>query len=434
MKCLLLSPISPSTVGVGLAGRVRQWQASLSRIGEVSTIVIPVAGPSRSSETVITPGPDSDDALPRLARGLTEAWGRRYRIHAHDADVIVAVRSYLGHFALGLAEATNAPVIVDLDDDDADYFRQRGESAEAERFEHLVNSLRERHVQFVSATGFAGTTRIPNTVPVPELSTRQPAMPPRCLVVGNFTYEPNAEGAIWFIEQVLPRVLQSVPEFELRLIGPGSERVSPHGVGVVADLAEEYAQASLTACPILMGSGTRTKIIEAWMHRVPVVSTGRGADGLDAGHSEHLLIGDSPEEFANHILRLLSESDLVQRLTTSARHHADTFFSPQVVASAMTAVVEPLVRDRARSYVMARNLHLTETDDGMVVLDRSNDSVHTLNTTASMVLVLADGTLDETGIAEEIRTVLGLEDAPITYVQEALQQLCKSGLVSARIQ
>jgi len=250
-------------------------------------------------------------SVPRLARGLTEECSHRYRLHAIDADVIVAVRSYLGLSALGMARATNAPVVDELD--------------------------------------------------------------------------------------------------------------------------REYAQATVSVCPILVGSGTRTKIIEAWLHEVPVVSTSIGADGLGAVHDENLLLADEPLAFADQIVRLISDRGLARRLSASARTLAQDTFSLDVVASAVAEVVLPLVTDRSRTFVMASNLHLTETEDGLVVLDRSNDSVHNLNSTAAMVLYLADGTLDQLGIAEELCLALGLDESPINHVTEALDQLCRIGLVSERI-
>lgn len=434
MRAVLLVPISPSTIGVGLAGRVRQWQDSLGRLGDVTTIVVPVAGPVGPSDTVITPGPDTDDLLPRLARGLTENWGARFRMHASDADVVVAVRSYLGLFAVGMAGPTNAPVIVDLDDDDADYFRQRGDTAEAARFDSLVNRLRRSSVHLVSASGFGATRRVPNSVAVPTSEVRRPADPPRILIVGNFRYEPNAEGAAWFIDAVLPEVRKHHPEIDLRLVGPASERFESFGVGIVDDLAKEYAHATVSVCPILIGSGTRTKIIEAWVHGVPVVSTSIGADGLGAVRSQHLLIADTPHDFADEVVRVVTDDSVASTIATAGRAHAVEFFSPDVVASAVADVVLPLVTGRSRTFSAATNLHLTETDDGLVVLDRTSDVVHNLNSTASMVFLLADGTLELHQIADEMRNVLGLDEVPLDHVALAMEQLCSLGLVSARIQ
>ena len=51
-------------------------------------------------------------------------------------------------------------------------------------------------------------------------------------------------------------------------------------VGQVADLAPELRDAGAVVVPIRWGAGTRIKLIEAMAHRVPVISTTIGAEGL----------------------------------------------------------------------------------------------------------------------------------------------------------
>ena len=89
--------------------------------------------------------------------------------------------------------------------------------------------------------------------------------------------------------------------------------------------------------PIRFGSGTRVKIIEAFAHRVPVVSTTLGAEGLGAVDGEHLLIGDDPESLARACARLLSDEALRTRL----------------VAAAYDLFLTHLQRDRAEDAVRA---------------------------------------------------------------------------------
>ena len=50
-------------------------------------------------------------------------------------------------------------------------------------------------------------------------------------------------------------------------------------VGRVPDMAAELARADLVVVPVRYGSGTRVKILEAFAHRVPVVSTTVGSRG-----------------------------------------------------------------------------------------------------------------------------------------------------------
>ena len=70
--------------------------------------------------------------------------------------------------------------------------------------------------------------------------------------------------------------------------------------------------------PVRYGGGTRVKILESFAHRVPVVSTSLGAEGLDVEDGVHLLIADDPEQFAAAVVRLLRDAQLRVRLTEAA--------------------------------------------------------------------------------------------------------------------
>jgi len=62
--------------------------------------------------------------------------------------------------------------------------------------------------------------------------------------------------------------------------------------------------ATMTVVPIRFGGGTRIKILEALAHGVPVVSTRIGAEGLEVEHDRHLLLADTPEQFADACIAL----------------------------------------------------------------------------------------------------------------------------------
>ena len=71
--------------------------------------------------------------------------------------------------------------------------------------------------------------------------------------------------------------------------------------------------------PLLAGSGTRLKILEAWAAGTPVVSTTIGAEGLPVRDGEHLLIADGPQKFAEAVDRLLACSTLCENLGVAGR-------------------------------------------------------------------------------------------------------------------
>ena len=70
----------------------------------------------------------------------------------------------------------------------------------------------------------------------------------------------------------------------------------------------------MVVVPLLDGGGTRLKILEAFAAKRPVVSTAKGAEGIDAEHKREVLIADESTEFAASVLRLLSNSAEAMRI------------------------------------------------------------------------------------------------------------------------
>ena len=64
---------------------------------------------------------------------------------------------------------------------------------------------------------------------------------------------------------------------------------------------------------------------------VPVVSTSKGAEGLDVKHGEHLLIADSAQGFAESVVLLLRDSELRSELITSARNLVERKYDMEAV-------------------------------------------------------------------------------------------------------
>lgn len=52
--------------------------------------------------------------------------------------------------------------------------------------------------------------------------------------------------------------------------------------------------------------------------RTPVVATTKGAEGLDVQSGRHILIADTPQAFAQAIIRLLREPELRELLAKNA--------------------------------------------------------------------------------------------------------------------
>lgn len=208
-------------------------------------------------------------------------------------------------------------------------------------------------------SGLPNVTVVPNTYDRPERPAGRIAVgePPVALFQATFDYAPNLDAAQWLMTEVEPPLRERLPDLQLRLVGkpvPGVRRWhSPPGVtvvGIAPQMEPELRRADITVSPIRYGSGTRLKILESFAHRVPVVSTTMGADGLEVEDEVHLLIADSPEDFANSCERLLTDPALRKRLVDAAEQRFLECYESSLA--------------RARIQSLAREIALGTTEGG----------------------------------------------------------------------
>jgi glycosyltransferase involved in cell wall biosynthesis len=230
------------------------------------------------------------------------------------------------------------------------------------RFQRSVAAQVERVVIAsrldAARSGLSNVTVIPNTYPRPRRPAGDPAAsgPPVVLFQGNLGYPPNIDAAQWLATAIAPLIRAAVPGTEIRLVGrPGTNVTQLHRPGVltvvgeIPSMDEELTRASVAVVPVRYGSGTRVKILESFAHRVPVVSTTIGAEGLDVENGVHLLLADDPAEFAAATERLLSDPELRVRLTKAAEARYLDRYDGRVADQGVRRLVEDVARASTRS-------------------------------------------------------------------------------------
>jgi glycosyltransferase involved in cell wall biosynthesis len=144
---------------------------------------------------------------------------------------------------------------------------------------------------------------------------------------GNMEYHPNITAVRFFRQDVWPRLRERWPNLVWRLVGknPGAVERYTTGdprievTGPVVDAVYELARSRVAVVPLLTGSGTRLKILEAWAAGLPVVSTTIGAEGLPVQDGETALLADGAEAFAESVTRLLTCTDLRRKIGSAGR-------------------------------------------------------------------------------------------------------------------
>jgi len=152
---------------------------------------------------------------------------------------------------------------------------------------------------------------VPNVVDVAAITPVQPAGQQRVLLVADYRWPPNTEGATFLQESVLPLVWERLPGARLTLVGRGlpegfatDERIEVQGF--VDDLADAYGAADCVVVPLLTGGGSPLKFVEALAFGLPVVATAHAAAGLDITAGHHFLQASSPQEMADTLVEVLT--------------------------------------------------------------------------------------------------------------------------------
>lgn len=171
---------------------------------------------------------------------------------------------------------------------------------------------------------------IPNAIDVgayAEAGLEKAELPrPALVFTGKMDFRPNVDAVLWFATKILPRIRQAVPGAHFAIVGqkPHPRLDALRGdpaitlTGQVPDIQPYIGAADVYVAPLRMGSGTRLKLLEAMAMGRAVVSTRLGAEGLDAVNSRHLLLADTPADFAQAVITLLRDEDRRRRLGENA--------------------------------------------------------------------------------------------------------------------
>lgn len=144
---------------------------------------------------------------------------------------------------------------------------------------------------------------------------------------GSMDWLPNEDAMIFFCREVLPLIRAEEPETTLSIVGraptPPVVRLGREpGItvtGRVDDVRPHIAPASVYVVPLRIGGGTRLKIFEAMAMGKAVVSTDVGAEGLPVRGGEHVVLANSPREFAAGVVQLMRDVDRRRSLEAAAR-------------------------------------------------------------------------------------------------------------------
>ena len=169
---------------------------------------------------------------------------------------------------------------------------------------------------------------IPNCIEISEYPFRaRDPEPNQIIFTGSLRYPVNLEAMNYFVQEIFPILKRKSPEIKLLITGnqegiktlPGEEDPHITYTGFINNIQQLVSESCVSIGPIKTGGGTRLKILEAFAIGTPVVATSKAVEGLESKNKIHLLISDTPLEFAESVCELLRNPGLCASLSIQAR-------------------------------------------------------------------------------------------------------------------
>lgn len=191
------------------------------------------------------------------------------------------------------------------------------------------------------APTYCSVAVVPNGVDLDFYTGDFGAPEPNTLIhTGVLTYDANFDAVDFFLSDIFPLLEARQAGVTLRITGktngvavgrlPQCEGVI--FTGYLDDIRSAVAQSWACVVPLQVGGGTRLKILEAMALGTPVVSTSKGAEGLEVTHEENILIADAPADFAQAVIHLLGDENLRAKLSANGRRLVEERYSWEMCA------------------------------------------------------------------------------------------------------
>lgn len=176
----------------------------------------------------------------------------------------------------------------------------------------IRNGIDKRKIEVVE-NGFDKDVFYPNSKNTEKIRKKHGiGNDPIILFFGKLDYPPNKEAVYKIRWDILPRVLEKIPNAKFLIVGKKYKFKIKHEAmiftGLVDNIQDYINAADVVIVPILAGSGTRIKILEAIACGKIIVTTTKGAEGLINSLTKPFLrISDNWEKFANEIIKALKK-------------------------------------------------------------------------------------------------------------------------------
>lgn len=173
--------------------------------------------------------------------------------------------------------------------------------------------------------------------------------------VGGFQHQPNVDAVCYFAAEILPLIRKKLPNAVFKVVGSRApaEVLALAGPGIeikgyVEDLAEVFDRTRLSVVPLRYGAGIKGKIGSSLSYGLPCVSTSIGAEGMDLGPGDGVVVADTPEQFAQAVIEMHENAAAWERASAGGLEFARSRYSMAAGVDTVAAILHAIgLPDRA---------------------------------------------------------------------------------------
>jgi len=207
------------------------------------------------------------------------------------------------------------------------------------------------HIEPSKVTVIPTGTVIPNLSKLSKSKWKEKFGEDKVVIIfhGTFHYLPNKE-AIYLIKNfIAPKINERYNNVLFVIAGYGVPKFSKGnviGVGFVDNLYELIYASDIAICPILRGGGTRTKILDYLSVGIPIVTTRKGIEGIDAKNGREAVIVDNVDEkFIDAIAYLIENENERKKLSKNARKLAEKKYDWDKIGKRLNILYQKLINE-----------------------------------------------------------------------------------------
>lgn len=175
------------------------------------------------------------------------------------------------------------------------------------------------------------------------------------LFVGNYAWLQNIEAARILANEVLPLVLESVPDAKVLIAGQFTQKIKDLesekiilkdlAVDDISGIQQVYRNSGVLVAPLYGPGGTRLKILGAMASKLPVVTTDVGIAGIGQD-GKTCLLGETAEQLAKNAVTLLTDKNLYKNIAENARSYVEKNYFYEAISEKLNQVYQEVVEEK----------------------------------------------------------------------------------------